>query len=901
MAVYREGAFPFDWFLSETPVFDGGTPLGTGKPVPQVTAAVATSSNVVRVSFSDEMKHSNPANSDDALNPANYIFSVVGGAPATAASVTLHQASPTIVDVTLAGEMTNAVTYNVEVQNVETLGGQVVDPSYDNQDFTGLGTDPWVSSASAPAVDKIRVVFNDTMRANAALVNPLNYVFAGPTTITADSVAIVDGTTVEVTILGQMRQGSSYTVTVSGVEDQGWNPLDIAHDEASFIGLGHLPWLLTAVPLDAYHVRLTFNEAVDPTTSQDETNYVITGGGGLAVVSAVRGPTNIVELETAEQTMGVTYIVTVSNVEDLYGNVIDPSHDQAGFGGLGATRPVIVFVEPQDGGSLELDQYLKIQMYDDGLGFTGLRWDQSSIKVTYVEGGETVVVWLVSNGYITEYGEGEITGEPGGKKGLLFTVRLAGGWPPDRQITVVAECEDGEGYEADETAYFNVVEEADDCVVDLWPLVPEEHRRIDADNSDALHNFLDAIENRFEYLCRKIAKLPELRDPYLVRSAYDEWVTVTIAGYDVDLENNQVVVEVVGDLTEVSRDWVLNDGTTEFRVLAVRKQDNEIDIEGIVQPVLGASKYLRPQSMIELLGLDFGVVVDKSEAEGFQRGAIANAMRWFDLKGTVLGYTIRGLISGFDVDAHPLWAIADDLISILGPDTYWLVDDQFYTSQQGSIPNFDEIAADSIPLDQMCFEDPTDYEFAANVTSVARDLVTGEWVVTMNVLDDLTMMAAVGRWKLVDSADNEFWVESFTTIIPKTVRAAATYTVGPATGGGKLVYLCEESNPCWWCKTNKMRVEIEAGEILDEPGADVGSALDRLIWKIYETVPAHVELLFLVYITYLYAEETYTVDIQAFELTTLYGHMVVRFDEDIAADEVVADSPTLRASVTYEP
>lgn len=203
---------------------------------PQVVSAVASADNKVQVTFDMEMEQSDPGAANDALNLSNYQLTTVLGVSRAVNSVSLVQGDPTIVELTLDGEMTNGVNYTVTVSNVESTDGSLIDPSYDDYTFTGLGTAPQLVSASIQSRVVVRVTFNEAMLNNAALTNPTNYVITGNGGLAVYSVTVVDSTHVDLYV-SQMEHGVTYIVEVSNVQDTAYNIIDAAHDTATFVGV----------------------------------------------------------------------------------------------------------------------------------------------------------------------------------------------------------------------------------------------------------------------------------------------------------------------------------------------------------------------------------------------------------------------------------------------------------------------------------------------------------------------------------------------------------------------------------------------------------------------------------------------------------------------------------------
>lgn len=363
MAVILEGAFPFNWFSSSVLVVDTATPLGLGKNMPKMLAAVAIDATHVRVSFDVEMEHTNPIGPSDTLNPANYAFTVSGGVSISASTVALHQASPTIVDIALVGEMTNGANYEVIASNVKSLAGQEIDPAYDTQAFTGVGTAPQVDSAVATDSTHVRVVFDEAMLNEAALVLATNYIISGPTVPTVSSV-VRDNPTQVTLLVTEMRDGGLYDVTVSNVRDLAENVIDPAHDTASFTGVGVAPQLLpTVTPIDSSNFYIDYSESMNALEAINVANYSIVpslGALNILQISGTRYRINTV----LEQQLGVTYEITATNVHDLVGNPIDPAHDSALFSGYVLTPPLLYFYPGDLSAGVAPREYLRVQAVD---------------------------------------------------------------------------------------------------------------------------------------------------------------------------------------------------------------------------------------------------------------------------------------------------------------------------------------------------------------------------------------------------------------------------------------------------------------------------------------------------------------------------------------------------------
>ena len=82
------------------------------------------------------------------------------------------------------------------------------------------------------------------------------------------------------------------------------------------------PLLVSATSTSITGLTVQFNEAVDQTSAETVGNYSISG---LTISDAVLTSGTIVTLTTSEQTAAASYTLTVNNVADLAGNVIEPN------------------------------------------------------------------------------------------------------------------------------------------------------------------------------------------------------------------------------------------------------------------------------------------------------------------------------------------------------------------------------------------------------------------------------------------------------------------------------------------------------------------------------------------------------------------------------------------------
>lgn len=432
----------------------GGTEIPPTDPV--IVSAISIADNVVRVYYDQVMRASDPGASDDALNPSNYNISTGVGVPRTASSVSVHSAVPTVVDVTLSGEMTDGAAYAVEVSNVRNTFGMLINPSHDTANFTGQGTTPSVDSATATSSSAVVVVFDEPMRDNAALVTPGNYNIGGYASVVVSGVTKNSSTQVTLTVEKTMKTGETYNLTVSNVQDEAWNPIAAPGNTKSFTGVGDHPQLLsTATPIDSENVRIQFSKDVVGLEGSDPDNYEI-NGGALAIVSILQETGDTFKITTAEQTTGLLYTITVfepgappppDGIHDFYGNEVLAPNNTATFLGIGVSPPEIEIEPVNEAHDIDVRAPLRVRFWDVEDEFSGIDLSSVWVRVLYEDYvGASQSFYCVKSGLLQPQVVGEVSGDPLDADGVAYSVLpRIGHWQANTTYTVQAYAQDVEG------------------------------------------------------------------------------------------------------------------------------------------------------------------------------------------------------------------------------------------------------------------------------------------------------------------------------------------------------------------------------------------------------------------------------------------------------------------------
>jgi len=444
----------------------------------------------------------------------------------------------------------------------------------------------------------------------------------------------------------------------------------------------------------------------------------------------------------------------------------------------------------------------------------------------------------------------------------------------------------------------------------LFNDLPEIDRQLDIDvGGGRLEKFADSIRPSFDYLFEKVLHFGDLRDSDTVRTQFNENISVEITSA---VSVGRVIEVTLGDpdpsdpfvpLGDTSLGWILKDRLgREYKVNAVHKlRPNVVEVTGIAElPAVSAvsgvpDATLRPPSLIELLGADYGIEVDFHEPEAFQRSSVRNAVQWLDLKGSAKSYDILGKIAGYRVTPFQLWALSGPPFpdAIDPSDIFELPSGsgRYYTRVEPMLPRFDEIAADVIPLDTFCWEvsdDGTGGSFdqagtfevedsladpvpppvglppgitlqeaigwTMNATPIlsTTNLGGGRWRVALGPGADLSPIVGIGQWYAVAAGmpASQLWLE---TLPEETAPGVWEFEVlagtAPTFGATMdLEYECREVTGCGFCAASVIRIEVVPVEVLSDPTALLDGALTRLIRKILQVVPVHVRITDIVHI-----------------------------------------------------
>lgn len=286
---------------------------------PRVQSTTAlTSPYRIRIKFTKDM-----LNNAVLSNPSNYV--VTG--PTTITISNLIVVGLRSVDLYYV-EARNGGTYTTNVYNVTDNQGTPIDTAHNSASCVLTGTIPTITSVSTVSINKLRVVFNEAVLNNAALTTPSNYTFSGG--VTASLVVRINATTIDITT-STLSYSTLYTLTVTNVSDAQGNYVPSPVSFTTRKG----PWVSSATATTTLTVDVFFDTPMENNAALlTPTNYTFNGSKTAHLVVRISSTQVRVTLHTT-MSSGFLYTVTVANVQDIDGFVVDSAHAAADFLGTG--------------------------------------------------------------------------------------------------------------------------------------------------------------------------------------------------------------------------------------------------------------------------------------------------------------------------------------------------------------------------------------------------------------------------------------------------------------------------------------------------------------------------------------------------------------------------------------
>ena len=383
----------------------------------------------------------------------------------------------------------------------------------------------------------------------------------------------------------------------------------------------------------------------------------------------------------------------------------------------------------------------------------------------------------------------------------------------------------------------------------LWYDLPPVDRDLDRNENNRLEKWTNGIGDVLDNLTSSARDFESLRDPFSTRvfkGKSESNTIISIASIPGETRLRRVRLDSIPS-DDVSSSWYLEDSTgNRFLIEYVHRYYSDgnyyVDVStGDVVPVVGACTLYAP-SQIHLLGLDYGVYVEQSTPESYQRTSVDSAWKWYSKKGSQESYKIVGYMAGYKVTAIRLFKVSDAWASYIPASNLFVYDGVKYTDLELKQARFDDVAADVTPLDTPCTGNVGDVVNATSPTLVSAIDVSGSlgpgwWEIT--VTGDLSPIVSPGRWSVTFSTGEQLYLEDVPVDAGgKWVFHVFSLTATSSTFGssGSIVsfsYDCSLIMDCSYCPASAIRVEMV-------PVTPSTISVAEIIRKVKRVIPVHV-------------------------------------------------------------
>ena len=234
-------------------------------------------------------------------------------------SVNIMEVTRDIADesrVTLSTEFLYSADYILAIENVEdSLTNTSVPPIQYEFSYIQLNLDQLLTLSET----EIQLVFNDELDESSAETVSNYSIDNGigqPLTASLDT---EDKKRVNLTLGNALVESTTFQLSASGIENSSGNSTFSGSQDFTFV----IPVVIDTLYAKSENSCLVvFNKSLSESIAETVTNYSLDGGVGLASSAVLQSDEKSVELAFDATFSDQTYTLTVSNVEDLDGNVI---------------------------------------------------------------------------------------------------------------------------------------------------------------------------------------------------------------------------------------------------------------------------------------------------------------------------------------------------------------------------------------------------------------------------------------------------------------------------------------------------------------------------------------------------------------------------------------------------
>lgn len=279
--------------------FDGA---GEDSKEPAITSVRSENNTTITIIFNERVSGNTAEDTD------NYY---IDGLSVTSAEL---DESGKVVTLTTSEQESNT-SYKLTVSDVEDAWGNTM-----YKKTFGFVPDSTRPSAVVLAIsnNEVKITFTKQMDKESA-EDIDNYSINNNLEVTD---AFLDETGKSVTLItSKQTLRQLYTLTITDVYDAWGNRISTTKGTFGGMAVDNRELSYTAKS-NGNEILVTFNKRVDKGTAQDVFNYDLDSALGYAAKAVLDDTGRVVTLLTAEHSSGKLYTITISNVEDIYGNKI---------------------------------------------------------------------------------------------------------------------------------------------------------------------------------------------------------------------------------------------------------------------------------------------------------------------------------------------------------------------------------------------------------------------------------------------------------------------------------------------------------------------------------------------------------------------------------------------------
>ena len=294
---------------------------------PTITSVELVGSDHIQIDFSE------PVEQNSAKTLGNY--QVSNGITISSASLTADFRSVILT----TSEHTPGSDYTISISNVKDAASNVMNPA--SLSYTAPSTNaeaPRLIAVQAVNQNVVEVQFSEAV-SQATAQNTNNYSIQ--TGITVISASLSSNKTT-VTLSTTAHSSGDYTITVSGVQDEGEPPLTMngAQLVYNYTPPDNVkPQIVDVEISNSTLLIVKFDELIDQSSAASINNYQITPS--LTISNAALDNTGMNVLLITEEHSAGNYSLAVSGVEDLAQNVINSTSESYSYSPPDRTPPVL--------------------------------------------------------------------------------------------------------------------------------------------------------------------------------------------------------------------------------------------------------------------------------------------------------------------------------------------------------------------------------------------------------------------------------------------------------------------------------------------------------------------------------------------------------------------------------